>query len=240
MDSFLQCVTPFQVNAPRLDTSLLNTAHFREYALHSMNEPVLLDMALKLSKPIHYIFGFCVLFHVEWFVIEIFDAFPKFFMLKPLPKKSRILSLSPYIDNDGIMRVQGRVDAAADVPSEAKRPAILDGRSHVSKLIIMHYHVQAAHANNETVINELRQRFWIVHLRPSVRSVASKCLVCRIRKATPIAPRQGELPAGRVAHHCRPFSHCGLDLFGPIDVTVGRRREKSKSHTPGDSSFAVY
>lgn len=145
---------------------------------------------------------------------------------KPLSKKSKILSLSPYLDHEGILRVQGRIDAAADVSTTIKRPAILDGRSHVSRLIIMHFHVRAAHANNETVINELRQRFWIIHLRPSVRSVASKCLICRIRKATPIVPRQGDLPAGRLAHHCRPFSHCGLDLFGPIDVTVGRRREK--------------
>lgn len=145
---------------------------------------------------------------------------------KPLPKKSKILSLTPYMDHDGILRVQGRIDAAENVSLEYKRPAILDGRNYVSKLIIMHYHVRAAHANNETVINELRQRFWIIHLRPSVRNIASKCLICRIRKATPVAPRQGNLPAGRVAHHCRPFSHCGLDLFGPIEVIVGRRREK--------------
>ncbi|XP_072934731.1 uncharacterized protein [Epargyreus clarus] len=29
-----------------------------------------------------------------------------------------------------------------------------------------------------------------------------------------------------MAHHQRPFSYCGADLFGPMEVTVGRRHEK--------------
>lgn len=36
----------------------------------------------------------------------------------------------------------------------------------------------------------------------------------------------GDLPQARMAHYQRPFTFCGLDLFGPMEVTVGRRREK--------------
>ncbi|XP_047037924.1 uncharacterized protein LOC124643112 [Helicoverpa zea] len=36
----------------------------------------------------------------------------------------------------------------------------------------------------------------------------------------------GDLPEGRLAHHQRPFTHTGVDLFGPMEVTIGRRREK--------------
>ncbi|CAK1594930.1 unnamed protein product [Parnassius mnemosyne] len=36
----------------------------------------------------------------------------------------------------------------------------------------------------------------------------------------------GNLPRSRVAHHQRPFTYCGLDIFRPMEVIVGRRREK--------------
>ncbi|XP_026331205.1 uncharacterized protein LOC113238591 [Hyposmocoma kahamanoa] len=145
---------------------------------------------------------------------------------KPLHRNSRLLSLSPFLDEHGLLRVGGSIDAATDVDLEVKRPVIMDGRHPVAKLIVRHYHVQAAHGNQETVVNEVKQRYWLLRLRPTVKSVASGCMLCRIRKCKPQVPRMGDLPKARVAHHQRPFSYCGLDLFGPMEVTVGRRREK--------------
>ncbi|CAG9137690.1 unnamed protein product [Plutella xylostella] len=145
---------------------------------------------------------------------------------KGIPTCSKLLTLSPYLDEHGVLRAGGRIDAAPDVSPETKRPAILDGRNYIARLIVRHYHVAAAHGNQETVVNELRQKYWITRLRPTVKNVVSKCMVCRLRKCKPEIPRIGDLPAARMAHHQRPFSFCGLDLFGPMEVTVGRRREK--------------
>lgn len=36
----------------------------------------------------------------------------------------------------------------------------------------------------------------------------------------------GQLPSDRVTPYVRPFSFTGLDYFGPVTVTVGRRHEK--------------
>ncbi|XP_043474386.1 uncharacterized protein LOC122506336 [Leptopilina heterotoma] len=36
----------------------------------------------------------------------------------------------------------------------------------------------------------------------------------------------GDLPPARLGYHQRPFTFCGIDYFGPMMVTVGRRREK--------------
>lgn len=145
---------------------------------------------------------------------------------KCVEKSSRLLTLSPVIDDHGLLHVGGRINAASGVTSEMKSPIILDGSHHVSRLIVKHYHVKAAHANQETVVNDLKQKYWIIKLRPTVKYVASRCMLCRLKKAKPEAPRMGDLPAARVAHHQRPFTHCGVDLFGPMEVAVGRRREK--------------
>ncbi|XP_028159127.1 uncharacterized protein LOC114351958 [Ostrinia furnacalis] len=145
---------------------------------------------------------------------------------KYLDKSSKLLTLSPELDTYGILRVGGRINAATGVSSEMKSPVILDGRHHMSRLIIQHYHVKAAHGIQETVVNNLKQKYWIIKLRPSVKYVTSRCMLCRLKRAKPEIPRMGDLPAARVAHHQRPFTHCGVDLFGPMEVTVGRRREK--------------
>ena len=145
---------------------------------------------------------------------------------KNIDKKSRILTLSPYLDENGLLRVGGRIDAARNVEFELKRPVILDGRDYLTKLIVRYYHSSFLHGNQETVVNELRQKYWILRIRPTVKEIASKCMFCRIRKAKPVPPRMGDLPEARVTHHQRPFTFCGLDLFGPMEVTVTRHKEK--------------
>ncbi|XP_063368187.1 uncharacterized protein LOC134656557 [Cydia amplana] len=145
---------------------------------------------------------------------------------KAIEPNSRLRKLTPILDDHGLLRVGGRIDAASYVDFDLKRPVILDGHDYITRLIIKRYHEMAAHGNNETVVNDIRQKYWIVNLRPTVRTVATRCLYCRIKKARPSNPRMGDLPAARLAHHQRPFTHCGVDLFGHMEVTVGRRHEK--------------
>lgn len=39
-------------------------------------------------------------------------------------------------------------------------------------------------------------------------------------------PLIGQLPPDRVTPFVRPFSFTGVDLFGPFNVTIGRRKDK--------------
>lgn len=144
---------------------------------------------------------------------------------RAVPKNSRILILTPKLV-DGLLRVQGRASNFQGDSAFCNDPIILDGDHLVSRLLVYDYHCKFNHANSETVINELRQKFWITKLRSILRSVVTKCAMCQLRRAKPTTPRMGDLPIGRVTYNVNPFSHCGVDYFGPITVTVGRRREK--------------
>uniref|UniRef100_A0A2H1VMV3 SFRICE_041469 n=1 Tax=Spodoptera frugiperda TaxID=7108 RepID=A0A2H1VMV3_SPOFR len=146
---------------------------------------------------------------------------------KPLDRKSKLLTLTPVIDEYGVLRVGSRIEQAPGISPETKYPVILDGRSHVAQLIVRHHHVKAAHGNQEVVVNNVKQHYWIIRLRPTIKHVTSKCMFCRIKKTLPQPPRMGNLPEARMAHFQRPFTFCGVDLFGPMEVTVQyRRREK--------------
>ncbi|XP_043471613.1 uncharacterized protein LOC122504525 [Leptopilina heterotoma] len=145
----------------------------------------------------------------------------------PLSRDSRLVNLTPLMDErEGILRVDGRINSAEGIPENAKSPIILDGKHRYSRLLIQSHHEKFGHANPEIVVNELRQKYWILGLRATIRSVVSRCQWCRVRKSKPLIPRMGDLPVERLRHHHRPFSFCGLDYFGPMTVTVGRRHEK--------------
>ncbi|XP_044745195.1 uncharacterized protein LOC123307057 [Coccinella septempunctata] len=143
---------------------------------------------------------------------------------RTIPKASRLYRLDPVME-DGILRVRGRIGASA-APSDTKRPVILDGRHPITKLLVLREHCSAGHANRERVTNDLRQHYWIIHLRPTVRAIEKNCAFCRRRRAMPTTPATGDLPLARMDPFHRPFTNCGVDYFGPMMIKIGRRREK--------------
>ncbi|XP_041450263.1 uncharacterized protein LOC121404600 [Drosophila obscura] len=70
-----------------------------------------------------------------------------------------------------------------------------------------------------TVISHIR-------LRARARAIAKTCQKCRNKRALPETPEIGSLPPERLAINELPFTNTGIDHFGPLEVNVGRRREK--------------
>ncbi|XP_047987203.1 uncharacterized protein LOC125227055 [Leguminivora glycinivorella] len=142
-----------------------------------------------------------------------------------IDRKSRLYDLAPELGDDGVLRMKTRL-GSAPVLYTALQPIILDGREPFTRLLILRAHRRSAHIHNEAVINELRHEYWILHLRPTVKSVARNCALCTLRRATPRAQPLGDLPPERLQAYQRPFTHTAQDYMGPMFVTIGRRREK--------------
>ena len=128
-------------------------------------------------------------------------------------KNSVLKNLSPYIDEYGVLKMAGRIDNAKFANVWTRRPIILPPRNLITELIVQSYHIKFLHANNETVVNELRARYVIPTIRAVVRRVPAKC-------------QQGALSIARLSPYEPPFTHTGVDFFGPLTVTIGRRHEK--------------
>lgn len=143
---------------------------------------------------------------------------------EPLDHRSRLFKLDPVLGEDGVLRVRGRIDATPAAIN--KRPPILDGRNPFVRLLLQRAHRRAHHASNERVINDVNQEYWILRLRPTVRAIAHGCRLCALRRAKPNTPPWGNLPLSRIEPYTRPFENCGLDYFGPVTITIGRRHEK--------------
>lgn len=145
---------------------------------------------------------------------------------KCIPRKSTLYKCPPYLDKLGVLRMKGRIDAILDVPVGVKRPIILPQKHKITCLLIDYYNRKYHHHHNKIVVNEIRQRFWISGFWAAVRTISKACQLCKVRSAVPSAPQMGDLPIERLSSFTRPFYFTGVDYFGPLDVVIGRRKEK--------------
>jgi hypothetical protein len=143
-----------------------------------------------------------------------------------LPRASKLLQLSPSLDGEGLLILKGRLDNLPEPSVTRKRPFILDGKHPFAQLLVMDLHQRSGHLGREYVVNEIRQHYWIIGIRSVVKKVWKDCQFCSNRRTKSTVPEMGQLPAIRLQQCSRPFTITGLDYFGPLEVTVGRSRQK--------------
>ena len=56
--------------------------------------------------------------------------------LENLPKGSKLFKLDPFIDENGVLRVAGRLKLSS-TPFEVKHPEVLPKSGHITELIIL-------------------------------------------------------------------------------------------------------
>ncbi|XP_062541589.1 uncharacterized protein LOC134209609 [Armigeres subalbatus] len=143
-----------------------------------------------------------------------------------IAKYSNLYNDCPFMDDEVVLRIHGRTAQGSFLPFELRFPVILPKGHPITRKLLKHYHQQAAHANAETVVNNVRQRFRIPNLRAEIKAVAKSCVWCKAKKCSPKIPKMAPLPLARITSGGMPFSFTGVDYCGPITVTVGRRSEK--------------
>ncbi|XP_041633560.1 uncharacterized protein [Drosophila kikkawai] len=131
-----------------------------------------------------------------------------------LSPRSELLSLNPFIDAGGLMRVGGRLQNS-QLDFDAKHPMILPKSHHITSAIIDHFHRKFLHAGAQSLLAALRQRFWPIGGRKTVSAVINKCIQCFRLKPKLVEHIMAPLPEDRVQPN-RPFVISGVDFCGPF------------------------
>ncbi|XP_076660035.1 uncharacterized protein LOC143363312 [Halictus rubicundus] len=139
-----------------------------------------------------------------------------------LSRNCSILSLDPFLDSDGLLRVGGRLHRAP-LPFNSKHPIILSSHPLV-RLIIEQAHLRSLHGGLQLTLSTLRQTFWILRARSLVKAAIHSCVVCVRERAAVPEQLMGRLPESRVSPQTKCFSHCGVDYAGPIQVRASAGR----------------
>ncbi|XP_076652421.1 uncharacterized protein LOC143358832 [Halictus rubicundus] len=141
---------------------------------------------------------------------------------KAVPSSSSITALAPFIADDGILRVGGRL-LNSGLPEPRRHPAILDRTSHLSTLVIRDAHLRTPHGGVNATISWIQRAFWIPRRRPRVKLLIRECVTCTRLRATTGLQQMGNLPTARV-QPSKPFLHTGVDYAGPIPLRTAKGR----------------
>lgn len=138
-------------------------------------------------------------------------------------RDSNLVPLDPYIDENRMLRVGGRLQRS-DFDPNTKNPLLLPQKCSISDLITRHYHEQIHHQGRNTTHAAIRNAgFWIVHGRAVVDRIIRNCVTCKKLRAKPNQQKMADLPKVRL-ESVPPFTYVGLDVFGPFEVVARRTR----------------
>ena len=137
--------------------------------------------------------------------------------------KGKFKTLSPFIDDKGIIRVGRRLDKAI-VSYERKPPALLPTANWISLLITRHMH-QFGHPGVATTTAKIRQQYWILKANKLSKLVKSRCVSCKDMAHKADEQLMADLPDVRLAPHTPPLYYTSCDYFVPYNVKIGRNKE---------------
>ncbi|GFS65291.1 integrase catalytic domain-containing protein [Trichonephila clavipes] len=131
------------------------------------------------------------------------------------------LKFVTFIDNDNILRVKSKITERND-ESSFLYPILLPDKCEFTKLLIRSIHKKNCHAGIQIMQSLIRERFWIIRARKTIKSILNECFICARFKVKSLSSGPSPLPPDRV-NDCAIFEVVGIDLAGPLFLKTGEK-----------------
>lgn len=123
-------------------------------------------------------------------------------------------NLTVFRDPEGILRLKTRIIMRTD-SFNFLCPIVLPGKHSIVQALIREKHLQLAHAGVQILLNDLREKYWVLGGRKVIRSVIRKCVICRRHDSKPFEVAPAPLPKDRI-RDAAVFEVVGIDFAGPV------------------------
>ncbi|XP_011880587.1 PREDICTED: uncharacterized protein LOC105569050 [Vollenhovia emeryi] len=143
---------------------------------------------------------------------------------KGVTNRNRIANLNPFLDNDGLIRIGGRL-RKANLSYSQRYPILLPSRHYLTDCIIREIHETRHHTGILGTLYNIRQKFWILDGRNQVRKIVHSCVRCYRFNNDTIKYKMGNLPQVRV-REAIPFANTGVDFCGPFYIKEKKHRNR--------------
>ncbi|GFY01685.1 integrase catalytic domain-containing protein [Trichonephila clavipes] len=143
---------------------------------------------------------------------------------KKLLKTSVILEFNPFLDTDELIRVGGRLQKSKFSYLQ-KHPIILPAKHYFVNLTVRDSHEKVFHGDISETLLEIRERFWLIKVRQTVKNILKKCVPCKRFSSTSGVQVTTPLP-GLCVEQSAPFSVVGID-FGSTLYTKNENKHNN-------------
>ncbi|GBM18053.1 hypothetical protein AVEN_75490-1 [Araneus ventricosus] len=138
---------------------------------------------------------------------------------------SKIVLFKPFLDEEGLLRVGGRLQFF-NLGYEQEQPVLLPTRDNFTELVVWKSHERTDHAGLSETLSELRDRFFVLKSRQRVKSLISKCNLCKRFRTKPSILDMAYLPPDRI-RETFSFVVTGLDYLVPLYYVEKSESRKS-------------
>ncbi|GBN97198.1 hypothetical protein AVEN_47318-1 [Araneus ventricosus] len=135
--------------------------------------------------------------------------------------EERLCNLRPFIDPSGVFRIKTLLLMRKDFEN-FRYPIVLPSDCIVVQKMIMHKHKTLSHCGVQTLMSILREQFWILKSRRTIRKAIKTCTVCRRFEAKHPEVQAAPLPEDRLRDSAT-FETTGIDLAGPLYLRDGSK-----------------
>jgi len=127
--------------------------------------------------------------------------------------------LNLYLDENDVIRCKGRLDKCSLLANKLKNPILIPRNTHLTNLLIMHYHEKLFHLGLSSTVNEIRKNgIWIPSIRTAVKTVIKNCILCRKINAYAFRyPKMTHLTKSQT-QFIKPFHFIGFDFTSHVYV----------------------
>ena len=148
---------------------------------------------------------------------------------KPISVKNNLIRLHPFLGQQGLLRVGGRLSQSS-LPTSQKHPIILSSKDIYVELLLNYNHVLLGHCGPTLLLSHAGNLLHLIGGRKKARQVCRTCIVCRKAAARLETQLMGQLPPERVNPKLC-FVHVGVDFAGPFMTKYGHIRKPVKVET---------
>ena len=120
-----------------------------------------------------------------------------------------------------MLQVEGCLERS-QLTYSARHPVIMPPSCRISELILRYVHASVGHLGCDSVLANVRQKFWILKASILVKEHVKKCVVCRKYQAFVMGQEMAALPTDWTIGNEPPFTRSDVDYFRPFLIKSGR------------------